>query len=114
MKFNILKGGEEVVLMNNKVHNLRTGDRPVPSGYSSWLDYWEKSTEIKATACHNTDCRVSARYTTLDGAHVQRDTPNDNHWWIVPLCHKCNTQFGAHFTVASPLVRVTDPTVIHK
>ena len=98
--------------MNYKVHNLRAGVRPVPNGYSSWIDYWEKSTGLKATSCHNTVCNVSFRNASMDGAHVQRDTPNDNRWWIVPLCHRCNTQFGAHFTVSGPLVNVSDPSII--
>ena len=29
------------------VRNLREGGRPAPSGYSSWLDYWEKRTGKK-------------------------------------------------------------------
>ena len=30
--------------MNHKLHNLCEGNRLVPSGYSSWLDYWEQAT----------------------------------------------------------------------
>lgn len=100
--------------MNHKIHNLHTKKRPAPSGYSSWINYWEKTTGQKATACHNINCVGSSLCEDLDGAHVQRDTPNDKRWWIVPLCHKCNTQFGAHFTVVGPLVNVRKPTVIHK
>ena len=35
-----------------KVHNLEEGARPAPTGYSSWLDYWEKATGMKAGWCH--------------------------------------------------------------
>lgn len=38
-----------------------------------------------------------------DGAHVQLVSGGDE-WYIVPLCHLCNTQFGASFWVDGPLV----------
>lgn len=93
------------------VHNLGEGARPAPIGYSSWLDYWEKATGMKANWCQRVNCTQLLAKAT-DGAHVQLDSPNDNHWYIVPLCHKCNCQFGAHFSVRGPLVSVTDPNVI--
>lgn len=85
------------------VHNLREGGRN-----GNWLKYWEDATGMKANRCHKLGC---AQFAT-DGAHVQLDTPNDNHWYIVPLCHKCNCQFGEHFIVEGPLVSATDPSVI--
>ena len=90
-----------------KVHNLRENSRP-----RDWLDYWEKATEQKAGNCHRIDCLNGSNEPATDGAHVQLDTANDDRWWIVPLCHKCNCQFGAHFSVRGPLVSVTDPNVI--
>ena len=93
------------------VHNLREGARPAPVGYSSWLDYWEKATEMRAIYCHRVGSfQLLAKAT--DGAHVQLDNSNDNHWYIVPLCHECNCQFGTHFKVRGPLVSATDPSVI--
>ena len=86
-----------------KVHNLREGGRD-----GNWLAYWEKATGKKANLCHNILCSSKA----TDGAHVQLDTPYDNRWYIVPLCHRCNCQFGEHFMVEGPLVSVTDPSVI--
>ena len=112
--------GQVVVKYNNsrilymsifKVHNLGEGARPTPIGYLSWLDYWEKATGMKANWCHRFDCTQLLAKAT-DGAHVQLDNPNDNHWYIVPLCHKCNSQFRAHFTVRGPLVSATNPSVI--
>lgn len=67
-----------------KVHNLGEGARPAPFGYSSWLDYWEKATGMKANRCHRVDCTQLLAKAT-DGAHVQLDNPNDNHWYIVPV-----------------------------
>ena len=94
------------------VHNLQEGSSPAPDGYSSWLDYWEKCTGEEATFCHRVDCKNGILARANDGAHVQLDDPNDDHWYIVPLCHKCNCQFGDRFMVSGPLVRVTDPNYI--
>lgn len=88
----------------HRVHNLREGNRPVPAGYSSWIDYWEKATGLKAGNCHNVNCNAKA----TDGGHVQLDFGSDK-WYIVPLCHWCNTQFGMHFTAEGPLVSATNP-----
>lgn len=86
-----------------RVHNLREGNRP-----GNWLEYWERATGMKAGACHKIGCIRQA----TDGAHVQLDDSSDSRWYIVPLCHSCNCQFGGHFTVEGPLVSVTDPSVI--
>lgn len=94
--------------MSYRVHNLQEGSRPVPAGYSSWIEYWEKATGRKAGLCHVTSCFSKA----TDGAHVQLDNPFDNRWYIVPMCHFHNCQFGAHLTVEGPLVAATDPSVI--
>lgn len=83
------------------VHNLRVGARPVPPGYSSWLDYWERKSGQRAGFCHKNGCLNQA----TDGAHVQLVNGGDE-WYIVPLCHVCNTQFGASFWVSGPLVPV--------
>ena len=83
------------------VHNLRQGGSPAPAGYSSWLDYWEKKTGLSAGTCH----RVGCYKTATDGAHVQI-VNGGNEWYIVPLCHSCNTQFGSNFYVNGPLVPV--------
>lgn len=86
-----------------RVHNLKEGGR---SG--NWLEYWKRATGKNAYLCHKVDCYQLE----TDGAHVQLDAPNDNRWYIVPLCHRCNCQFGEHFMVEGPLVSVTDPSVI--
>lgn len=89
-----------------KVHNLREGSR-----VGNWLEYWEKATGKKANWCHNVACpQLFAKAT--DGAHVQLSNSDDKRWYIVPLCHRCNCQFGKHFTVRGPLVSATDPNVI--
>lgn len=89
--------------MYYNVHNLREGGRE-----GNWLAYWEEATGIKSPICHYVGCNQWA----TDGAHVQLDDPNDKRWFIVPLCHKCNCQFGEHFIVSGPLVSVSDPEII--
>lgn len=90
--------------MTYNVHNLQEGSRN-----GNWKTYWENATGQKADVCHRIGCFSTLN---IDGAHVQLDDPNDRRWWIVPLCHSCNCQFGAHFSVIGPLVSVDDPTVI--
>lgn len=88
-----------------KVHNLRESGRN-----GNWLAYWENATGIEANRCHKLGCTQHA----TDGAHVQLDDSNDKRWYVVPLCHKCNCQFGEHFLVEGPLVSVIAPNVILK
>ena len=89
-----------------KVHNLKENSRP-----GNWIKYWEDATNQKAGACHRVDCLTDHAPAT-DGAHVQLDSDGDDRWWIVPLCHTCNCQFGAHFIVEGPLVSAVDPKII--
>lgn len=79
-----------------KVHNIHES-RP-----GNWKAHWENHTGLKFGQCHKIGCYHKAE----DGAHVQLDDPNDDTWYIVPLCHECNCQFGAHFFVTGPLVSV--------
>lgn len=88
-----------------KVHNLHENSK------GNWLEYWEQATGQRAGLCHRVDCLNFPTLAT-DGAHVQLDDPYDKRWWIVPLCHKCNCQFGERFSVRGPLVWVEDPSVI--
>lgn len=57
-----------------------------PTGYSSWLDYWEKQTGEKKSICGASDCSEKG----LVGAHVQKVGCNDKKWYITPLCKSCN------------------------
>lgn len=59
---------------------------PIPIGYGSWLDYWEKETDSKAFFCAASNCYG----TNLLGAHVQKVDSTDNSWYIVPLCGSCS------------------------
>lgn len=86
------------VLVQNVNGSSRWG---CPSGYNSWLDYWEKQTGRKAYYCAATDCYNSKN---LVGAHV-RKVYGDNSVYIVPLCQSCNQRTGS-FYVNEELVPV--------
>lgn len=74
-----------------KVKNLHnTSDHDVPSGYSSWLDYWEKHMKMRSHYCSN---RICVKLSSV-GAHVKKVDSNDNHWYIVPLCYACNNSYN--------------------
>jgi hypothetical protein len=74
-------------------------DSTVPSGYDSWIDYWNKlrypKNDRHAGFCRN--CRKETE--DLDGGHVEYcEKNNDNNWhynktkgiFITPLCAECN------------------------
>ena len=88
-----------------EVHNIREGGRPHPAGYDSWIDYWEKRANRKAGNCHKR--RETCAEVSTDGAHVQLVSRYNNAtWYVVPMCHFHNTQFGATMWVEGPLVPV--------
>ena len=89
--------------MSYLVHNLREGGRD-----GNWIRYWENSTGQNAGCCHKVGCLAMA----TDGAHVQLSNSANRKWYIVPLCHTCNCQFGQEFSVDGPLVSATDSTDI--
>jgi hypothetical protein len=57
-----------------------------------WLAHWENFNEDKkkATYCVGKNCFHPATY----GGHVQKDDPNDRHWYIIPICEECNKKRG--------------------
>lgn len=87
------------------VHNLQAEHRD-----DNWIRYWENATGLDRGKCHHLGCNEDA----TDGAHVTLKNSDDKRWYIVPLCHECNCQFGADIWVEGPLVAATDPTVILK
>lgn len=87
-----------------KVKNVNGSSRfASPSGYNSWLDYWEDKNGI-AWRCSATDCHKRGRG-DLVGAHVQRVSAFDLSWYIVPLCRGCNARTD-EFTVDESLTPV--------
>lgn len=85
-----------------KVKNVIGSSRfPAPSGYDSWLDYWEKQSLQKVTYCGVVSCLGK----DLVGAHVQKAEGSDKSWYITPLCRSCNQRTDT-FEVYSTLVPV--------
>ena len=86
------------------VHNLREGSRD-----GKWLEFWKNATHSYGKVlCHVVGCNEEA----TDGAHVQLDSPNNDKWYIVPMCHRHNCLFGAHLQVEGPLVPVNGARIL--
>lgn len=86
----------------HRVKNVIGSSRyPCPSGYRSWLDYWESKTGQYASICSAEGCYGH----DLVGAHVQKVNSYDNSWYIVPLCTRCNQRTDS-FEVNATLVPV--------
>jgi hypothetical protein len=71
-----------------KIRNKKgTGGDTPPRGYSSWLEYWEKNKNKKATLCEAKLC-----YNPADvGGHVIKSGMGSEEY-ILPICHKCNSR----------------------
>lgn len=73
-----------------------------PKGYSSWLEYWEAESIFSiSNKCACDGCSNEAKV----GAHVIK-TNEDNKWYVVPLCYKCNKKSEAFKVDENLLVRV--------
>jgi hypothetical protein len=84
------------------VKNVNGSSRwPAPSGYTSWLDYWEKKSGKSVSICGAENC--SKR--NLVGAHVQKVYGTDKKYYITPLCSSCN-QRTDEFDVVWDLIPV--------
>lgn len=89
----------------NKVKNINGSSRfASPTGYNTWLDYWEAQTGRSAWSCSATDCHEIGR-SNLVGAHVRKVNSIDQNWYIVPLCRRCNNRID-EFYVNETLVPV--------
>ena len=82
------------------IHNvLDTKDEPIPEGYDSFLNYWEKNSgqlvpeECQTICTHHNSDGTDADKKDLVGAHVRIDgmTCPEDWAWIVPLCRHCNS-----------------------
>ena len=79
------------------VKNVNGSDRfSAPSGYDSWLDYWEKYTGKKISYCSVTTCSRS----DIVGAHVQKANSTDEKYYIVPICKGCNQRTDSFYVTA--------------
>lgn len=62
------------------------GNTP-PAGYTSWLDFWEKKKEKKATTCEVRSCNGKADL----GGHVIKSSEGGKEY-ILPMCYSCNNK----------------------
>ena len=59
---------------------------------SKYLRQWESLEEREAKGCSNHFCKNDEENPALVGAHVIKvGSEVDKNWYIVPLCHKCNS-----------------------
>ena len=69
-----------------KVRNKKgTSSKTPPSGYSSWLEYWEHKKGEKARGCKARGCNGSADV----GGHVIKSGHGGKEY-ILPICNSCN------------------------
>lgn len=68
-----------------------------PTGYDSWLEYWEINHRQKLDSNIQYNCPACERpfyRKNFDGCHVQKVDSKDQKWYIVPLCDSCNHATG--------------------
>ncbi len=90
-----------------RVKNLHSGD----TGGKGWLERWIQYKGIgHVPSCSNLKCRNNAEH----GGHVKKVNSEDNRWYIVPLCAKCNETKDLEFDVrADDLVLLSDLSKTH-
>lgn len=71
-----------------KVKNKNgTADKNPPSGYKSWLDFWESKKGKKATICEAMSCSGKPDV----GGHVIKSGEGGKEY-ILPICYSCNNK----------------------
>lgn len=64
-----------------------TADNPPPSGYKSWLEFWEKTKGKTATKCEVLLCNGRPDV----GGHVIKNGEGAKEY-ILPMCYSCNNK----------------------
>ncbi len=64
-----------------------TADKNPPSGYTSWLNFWEEKKGKKATTCEALSCNSSSDV----GGHVIKSGEGGKEY-ILPICYSCNNK----------------------
>ena len=84
-----------------RVKNL-TGTTPNRCSCGSWLVHWKNFSRRPAKDCSVIRCPGSATV----GGHVQKDSPADRNWYVVPLCDSCNSNRGQDLEIYNTTVLV--------
>ena len=64
-----------------------TAEKDPPSGYDSWLDFWEKKKGKKADTCEVLNCNGNPDV----GGHVIKSGDGSKEY-ILPMCYSCNNK----------------------
>ena len=86
-----------------EVNNLSAGPQDGESG----LIAWERASRQNAYMCFSAGCIRRLRVVGL----VQRDSPSDKTWYMVPLCELCSRKKGHDLDIwdSAPLVPANAP-----
>jgi hypothetical protein len=76
-------------------------DKKPPTVYKSWLDFWEKKQDKRASNCEVMSCRGNAEL----GGHVIK-VIDENKEYILPLCLSCNNKEHSYMAREGDLVEV--------
>ncbi len=69
-------------------NKIGTADKTPPSGFDSWLDFWEKNKRKKATRCEALFCSGKPDV----GGHVIKAGEGGKEY-ILPLCYHHNNGY---------------------
>lgn len=74
-----------------------------PSPFKSWIEYWQKHSEITLERYSRYKCPACKNHTygkDFHGSHVTK-YPGfiDKSWYILPLCQSCNNKRDEVFDI---------------
>ncbi|MCL2288182.1 MAG: hypothetical protein FWC33_03235 [Candidatus Bathyarchaeota archaeon] len=92
-----------------KWKNVKVSNKAPPSWAKSWIDFWEQKSDTKAKKCSVLGCGADA----TEGAQVKKvklRSNQDQDWYIIPVCHKCNENETKEFELKSGVkpIKMTD------
>lgn len=86
-----------------KVRNIN-GTSQSTCKCGSWLKHWLNfSGQTLPDYCSEVNCYNEPE----EGAHVQKDSPTDKRWYIVPLCKTHNAKKGETITIIDSIELVS-------
>jgi hypothetical protein len=87
-----------------KVKNVNGS--PLQKLRGNWLTYWERISGQIACMCFSEGCIN----TPIFGVHVQKDSPTDQRWYVIPLCKDCSRKNGQALEIWDVPTLVPAPT----
>lgn len=88
-----------------KVKNVQGKHYKIPTGYDSWLEYWEVKKGKEANKCSKLICVKDAE----EGGHVIK-VPDDGAIYLIPICYSHNhyTYKSEYNVIDSKLLKVPE------